>query len=151
MGGQCKHFVDGGSFGVGAPHNIERTRYQSNSSSLSLASIYGRAAGRVVLSENIATSLLHLASWNLTDSQLSWKFKMEPKCCKSNPLTYIMINFLGHRLSLSKMNLDFDYETNLAETSELTHYNLDYMAAGWCKTIHQQGWAELCQAQTRFS
>ena len=32
----------------------------------------------VVLTGNIATPWLHLASWNLQDFQLSWKSKMEP-------------------------------------------------------------------------
>ena len=34
--------------------------------------------GWVVPSENQATLWLHLASWNLPDSQLSWESKMEP-------------------------------------------------------------------------
>ena len=34
--------------------------------------------GWVVLSGNITTSWLHIASWNLPDSQLCWESKMEP-------------------------------------------------------------------------
>ena len=33
--------------------------------------LYGRMGGWMILSGNIATSWLHLASWNLPDSQLS--------------------------------------------------------------------------------
>ena len=39
--------------------------------------------GRVVLSANTTTSWLHLASWNLPDSQLSWESKMEPSVAKN--------------------------------------------------------------------
>ena len=33
---------------------------------------------------NHTTSWLHLASWNLPDSQLSWESKMEPECGNSS-------------------------------------------------------------------
>ena len=39
--------------------------------------------GWVYYSDNNATSWLHLASWNLPDSQLSWESKMEPSVAKS--------------------------------------------------------------------
>ena len=35
--------------------------------------------GWMILSGNIATLWLHLASWNLLDSQLCYESKMEPK------------------------------------------------------------------------
>ena len=35
------------------------------------------------LSENITTSLLHLASWDLPDFQISWESKMEPSVATS--------------------------------------------------------------------
>ena len=39
--------------------------------------------GWVVPLENQSTSQLHLASWNLPDSQLSWESKMEPSVAKT--------------------------------------------------------------------
>ena len=39
--------------------------------------------GWMILSGNIATSWLHLASWNLPDSQLSWESKMESSVAKT--------------------------------------------------------------------
>ena len=38
--------------------------------------------GWMVLCDYNATSWLHLASWNLPDSQLSWESKMEPSVAK---------------------------------------------------------------------
>ena len=51
-----------------------------------------KLGGRVgsVLAENNTTSWLHLASWNLQDSQLSWESKMEPECGNK---TKKMMNF----------------------------------------------------------
>ena len=65
VGGTPHILFDGANNWVGTPHNIERTRHPSNSSFLtSLTSIWsaGRVAGWPVLSENITTSWLHLAS-----------------------------------------------------------------------------------------
>ena len=65
-GGHRTYFIDWGTMGVGTSHNIQRKN------------LYGRVGGRVdgwmggwgIPSGNIATSWLHLASWNLLDSQL---------------------------------------------------------------------------------
>ena len=53
--------------------------------------------------ENNATLWLHLASWNLPDSQLSWESKMEPECGKKywlkrlcDPLLPVWTEFLWH-------------------------------------------------------
>ena len=61
------YFVDGGTIGVRTPHNIERET--------KLGGQFGSA-----LSGKNTTSWLHLASWNLPDSQLSSESKMEPEC-----------------------------------------------------------------------
>ena len=53
--------------GVGTPHRINKGK----------TSMVGGGGG-VVWWDNIATPGLHLASWNLLDSQLSWVSKMEP-------------------------------------------------------------------------
>ena len=47
---------------------------------------WGWVGGWVVLSGNNTTSWLHLASWNLPDSQLSWESKMEPSVAIGNVL-----------------------------------------------------------------
>ena len=40
-------------------------------------------AGWLIPLENTTTTWLHLASWNLQDSELSWESKMEPECGKN--------------------------------------------------------------------
>ena len=74
-GGHRTYFV-----GVGTPHNIYRK---------SLA-VGGWVGGGWSKPENNATLWLHLASWNLPDSQLSWESKMEPSVatCKSDNRKY---------------------------------------------------------------
>ena len=62
-GGHRTYFV-----GVGTPHNIYRK-------SLAVGGWVGAGWSKL---ENNATLWLHLASWNLPDSQLSWESKMEP-------------------------------------------------------------------------
>ena len=61
-GGHHIYFVDGGTIRVGTPHDIDRKN------------LYGRVGGWMggwgIPLGNIATLWLHLASWNLLDSQL---------------------------------------------------------------------------------
>ena len=52
-----------------------RLRLQSKLYSMKKIEVVG---GWTVLSGNNTTSWLHLAGWNLPDSQLSWESKMEP-------------------------------------------------------------------------
>ena len=83
-GGDTAHkLLMGGTIGVGTPHNIERTWF---SALLSLqegfptdAVVVGWVGGWFQL-HFIATSWLHLASWNLPDFQLCWESKIEPEC-----------------------------------------------------------------------
>ena len=77
----------GGTIGVGTPHNIERTWF---SALLSLQEGFPTDAVVVVVGgwsqlHFIATSWLHLASWNLPDFQLRWESKMEPECGNTTP------------------------------------------------------------------
>ena len=46
---------------------------------------------------NIAPSLLHLESWKLPDSQLSWEYKSEPECGKKIIPKKSNRNILGHK------------------------------------------------------
>ena len=75
---------------VGTPHNIQtcfRDRrgdtqhVQTNPSGGRVGSGWARAYS--IGGKNNTTSWLHLASWNLPDSQLSWESKMEPECGKN--------------------------------------------------------------------
>ena len=55
--------------------------------------LYGGWVGWwMIPSGNITTSWLHLASWNLPDSQLSWESKMEPSVAIS---THVVENNYG--------------------------------------------------------
>ena len=62
-GGHRTYFVDGGMNRVGTPHNIEIK--------IELGGRVGSGLVGSVLAGNNTTSWLHLASWNLPDSQLS--------------------------------------------------------------------------------
>ena len=92
-----------GTNGVGTPHNIERKHIlgggtthilcwggetaQHLQKKLSSGWVGGWGWSKP---ENNATLWLHLASWNLPDSQLSWESKMEPSVatCKSDNRKY---------------------------------------------------------------
>ena len=64
----------------------------------------------VVLSGNITTSWLHLASWNLLNSQLCQESKMEPSVAIQNILT----KYIGKEVKLSTLNV-----TGLSPTMEV--------------------------------
>ena len=63
---------------------------------------YGQVGGWVVLSGKNTTSWLHLASWNLPDSQLSWESKMEPSVAIREGVKWIQNNGLFHFLCMKQ-------------------------------------------------
>ena len=98
-GGDTAHkLLMGGTIGVGTPHNIERTWF---SALLSLQEGFPTdAVGEWFQLHFIATSWLHLASWNLLESQLSWEFKMEPSVTKEISDTDSTSHVQSHNLVL---------------------------------------------------
>ena len=76
----------------GTPHNPHDTSV-----------LRGWVGGWVVYQDNNATPWLHLASWNLPDSQPSWVSKMEPNVAKTKNKFYLPKNlFLTQRMFLTQ-------------------------------------------------
>ena len=96
--------------------------------------------GRSLLVHNKATSWLHLASWNLPDSQLSWESKMEPSVAKSCTVWGASSAYCFHP-SLD-LNLDRIKQFNLtgvagkAELSSICYKVSSPPVLGWWSDLH---------------
>ena len=77
------NYIGGGhrtySVDVGNNWSGDTAQHLKKELKLLISNWWGGVAGWSQL-HNIATSWLHLASWNLPDSQHSWESKMEPEC-----------------------------------------------------------------------
>ena len=72
----------------------------------------------VFLSGNNPTSWLHLASWNLPDSMLSWEYKMEPSVAKKKNFNIgfkgnILLLFDGIKINIQTRLSCFNVKTKL--------------------------------------
>ena len=78
-----------------------------------------RVGGWVVYQDNNATPWLHLASWNLPDSQLSWESKMEPSVAITKKRYFTAIVQILYKFCLNIVQIWSKYCT----TTEQILYN----------------------------